>query len=382
ILNSLDELNDFGTEENHEIEFGLSNFTYNLYANDIEQPTNEMVENFLTEIMEKLKEKCSYLKDIQIIFRSKLQEVFIINNLGNFVRDYRTFFLIRITVLASKNSNSNTFFKSLVSRFSFEDLSKRIDSSIEELLKMIEIMIDAKDSIKGSLPVLFGAGNPGVLIHEAVGHSLEADFHRLETSVFSGMIDKVIASKGVNIIDDGSIPSMNGSIHFDDEGVQTKRNILVENGILKTPILDRKNAFLMKRKSTGNGRQQNYKTPVIPRMTNTFLEPYNESYASSFEDMCSVFNKFLFVKSVSHGAVDISSGNFSFTADSSFLVENGNHTPLKEAVFSGRGADVMTNIVKIGKNLDLTPGTCGKNGSWVPVTSGQTDVLVSEITTG
>lgn len=342
---------------------------------------NSELENFLLEVQTYL-HKCSLIKDIQIVFTYKLQKVLIINNFGRAVFENRFYCSLRMTILVEKNNKKNTFSEVLGSKKSLQFVQQNWPIYADTLIKRAEVMIDAKDTVSGTFPVLFGKGSPGVLIHEAVGHSLEGDFHRLETSVFSGKIGQQIASKITNIVDDSTLEQF-GFIDYDDEGTKAKKNLLIENGILLGCLWDRKNAALAGCLPTGSGRRQSFKTLPIPRMTNTFVETYDGT-SSTFQEMRSVYAKFIFVKDVTHGAVDISSGQFSFTASEAYLHENGVDIPLAECVFSGMGSDVLQNIEKIEKSdgIEFDVGHCGKNGSWVPVACGQPSILVSKIVIG
>lgn len=339
-------------------------------------------EEMLNEAENYIRERCTYIENITVTGSYSKQETFVFNNLGNIVYDRRPKFRILFNVVASKNGNTNNYYDYYLSRKSCEDVFNNWKKTADQMIETIEKTIDSKDSVSGTYPVVFASGKPGTLIHEAVGHSLEGDFNRQENSVFSGMMHKSIASENVRIVDDGTLGFLNGSIHFDDEGMPSQRNILVENGILQQYMSGRKDGELLGTGTTGNGRRQNYTTQPIPRMTNTYLEATNKNNIASLNEMLNTYNKCVYVVGVSHGAVDITSGQFSFTCNEAYLVENGIHTPLKDCVFSGMGAKVLKSIEKIGHSIDLDPGTCGKSGSWVPVTCGQTALLVSEITLG
>jgi len=381
ILESLEELSKFsnqGVNFKNPINFKkLEN--QNLYNSAVETVSDSIIRNFLQETHDKILSKCNMIQDLEIIFLSSTQKVCILNDLGNICEDLRPSMKLRIHTLVSKNQREKRFFESSNSRIGFEDLCANTEIAINDLIIRIEKMIDAQDSISGIFPIIFSQGD-GTLIHEAIGHPLEADFHRKETSVF--LNQSIIAPEIVNVIDAGNMFGLNGSINFDDEGIATKKNILVENGVMKNLISDRKNAKLLGIESSGNGRRQSALQEIMPRMTNTYIEASHEKFCSTFDDMVNFQKKSINVVHISHGAVDISSGQFSFTADEAYLIENNQCTPLKECVFSGLGKDVLANIQMIGHSFDQKPGTCGKNGSWVPVTCGQANLLVSNMTLG
>ena len=233
----------------------------------------------------------------------------------------------------------------------------------------------------GEMEVVLGPGWPGVMLHEAVGHGLEGDFNRKGTSVFSGKIGEKVASKGVTVIDDGTIPDKRGSITIDDEGMQSRKNILIEDGILCGYMQDRQNARLMGGEATGNGRRENYASHVMPRMTNTFMS--NGEYEP--EEIISSVKKGIYAVNFGGGQVDITSGKFVFSASEAYLIEDGKPTsPLKGATLIGNGPDAMNKISMIGNDLKLDNGvgTCGKEGQGVPVGVGQPTLKMNGITVG
>ena len=231
------------------------------------------------------------------------------------------------------------------------------------------------------MPVILGPGWPGVMLHEAVGHGLEGDFNRKGTSVYSNKIGQQVASKGVTVIDDGTIKNRRGSITIDDEGTPSEKNILIDDGILVNYMQDRQNAKLMNMKPTGNGRRQSYSHIPMPRMTNTYLE--NGNYDPK-EIIKSVKNG-IYAVNFSGGQVDITSGKFVFSASEAYLVENGRiKNPLKGVTLIGNGPDAMNKVKMIGNDLKLDDGigTCGKDGQGVPVGVGQPTLLMEGITIG
>ena len=242
-------------------------------------------------------------------------------------------------------------------------------------------MLDSNPAPAGEMDVVLGPGWPGVMLHEAVGHGLEGDFNRKGTSVFSGKVGEKVAAKGVTVIDDGTIPNRRGSINIDDEGNSSKRNVLIEDGILKGYMQDRQNAKLMGVPETGNGRRESYECHVMPRMTNTFmtngdLEP---------EEIISSVKKGIYAVNFGGGQVDITSGKFVFSASEAYLIENGKPTsPIKGATLIGNGPEAMKNISMIGNDMKLDDGvgTCGKDGQGVPVGVGQPTLKISGITVG
>ena len=219
------------------------------------------------------------------------------------------------------------------------------------------------------------------MLHEAVGHGLEGDFNRKGTSIFSGMMGQRVASKGVTVVDDGTIQDRRGSLTIDDEGTRSQRNVLIEDGILTGYMQDRQNARLMGVEPTGNGRRQSYAHLPMPRMTNTFME----SGDHSAEEIVSSVKKGLYAVNFGGGQVDITSGKFVFSASEAYLIEDGKiGAPVKGATLIGNGPDAMQQISMIGNDmkLDNGVGTCGKSGQSVPVGVGQPTLKMGGVTVG
>ena len=219
------------------------------------------------------------------------------------------------------------------------------------------------------------------MLHEAVGHGLEGDFNRKETSTFTGMIGQQVAAKGVTVIDDGTMVDRRGSLTIDDEGTPSARNVLIEDGVLVGYMQDRQNARLMGVAPTGNGRRQSYAHHPMPRMTNTFMAAGNDDPG----EILSSVKKGLYAVNFAGGQVDITSGKFVFSMNEAYLIENGTIGPaVKGATLIGNGPDAMGKITMIGNDLKLDEGigTCGKDGQGVPVGVGQPTLKMTGITIG
>ena len=233
----------------------------------------------------------------------------------------------------------------------------------------------------GEFPVVLGPGWPGVLLHEAVGHGLEGDFNRKGTSAFSGRIGDRVAAPGVTVIDDGAIFDRRGSLTIDDEGTPTRRNVLIEDGILKGYIHDRLNARLMGVDPTGNGRRESFAHAPMPRMTNTFMLGGSDEP----EELVSRVKDGIFAKSFGGGQVDITSGKFVFSCTEAYRIRNGKIAePVKGATLIGDGPTVLTRVKGIGNDLALDEGVgvCGKGGQSVPAGVGQPTLLIEGLTVG
>ncbi|MFT7006478.1 MAG: TldD protein [Colwellia sp.] len=251
----------------------------------------------------------------------------------------------------------------------------------EEAVRQALVNLVAVDAPAGTFPVVLGAGWPGVLLHEAVGHGLEGDFNRKGSSAFSGKIGQQVASSLCTIVDDGTMVNRRGSISIDDEGTPGQYNVLIEKGILKGYMQDKHNAQLMGVKPTGNGRRESYAHLPMPRMTNTYML----AGESSPEDIIKSVKKGIYAPNFAGGQVDITSGKFVFTSSEAYLIEDGQiTTPIKGATLIGSGPEAMKKVSMVGNDLrlDAGVGVCGKDGQSVPVGVGQPTLKVDEMTIG
>ena len=250
-----------------------------------------------------------------------------------------------------------------------------------EAVRLALVNLSAQAAPAGIMPVVLGAGWPGILLHEAVGHGLEGDFNRKGTSAYAGKIGEKVASEHCTIVDDGTIADCRGSLSVDDEGEQSQNTILIENGILKGYMQDKHNAKLMGVTSTGNGRRESYAHLPMPRMTNTYML----SGKYEHEEIIASVEKGIYAANFSGGQVDITSGKFVFSASEAYLIENGKiTTAIKGMTLIGNGPDTMNQVSMVGNNLELDSGvgTCGKEGQNVPVGVGQPTLKIDKITVG
>jgi TldD protein len=231
------------------------------------------------------------------------------------------------------------------------------------------------------MTVVLGNGWPGILLHEAIGHGLEADFNRKGSSTFSGRIGERVGAPGVTVVDDGTMPNRRGSLSVDDEGNPTQRTVLIEDGILVGYLQDSHNARLMGVEPTGNGRRESFAHLPLPRMTNTVMLAGDKDPAEIIKSV----KKGLYAVNFGGGQVDITSGKFVFSAAEAYMIENGKITyPVKGATLIGNGPDVLKRVSMIGNDLALDPGvgTCGKEGQSVPVGVGQPTLKIDGLTVG
>jgi len=241
--------------------------------------------------------------------------------------------------------------------------------------------LDARPAPAGTMTVVLGSGWPGILLHEAVGHGLEGDFNRKGSSTFAGRIGKRVASKGVTVVDDGTIVGRRGSLNIDDEGNPTQRNVLIEDGILKGYMQDAHNARLMGVAPTGNGRRESFAHLPLPRMTNTTMLNGDKSV----DEIIKSVKKGIYAVNFGGGQVDITNGKFVFSMSEAYLIEDGKVTsPVKGATLIGSGPDAMNQVSMIGNDMRLDPGvgTCGKDGQSVPVGVGQPTLRIDGLTVG
>ncbi len=252
---------------------------------------------------------------------------------------------------------------------------------VREALRIALVNLSAEAAPAGIMDVVLGPGWPGILLHEAIGHGLEGDFNRKETSAFAGLLGSRIAAKGVTVLDDGTLPDRRGSISVDDEGTPSARNVLIEDGILVGYMQDRQNARLMGVAPTGNGRRESFAHIPMPRMTNTYMLAGNDDPAGIVASL----KDGIYAVGFGGGQVDITNGKFVFSCTEAYRVKNGKiGAAVKGATLIGDGATALKQIRAIGNDLALDPGigNCGKAGQWVPVGVGQPTLLIGGLTVG
>ncbi|WP_122466257.1 MULTISPECIES: metalloprotease TldD [Brevundimonas] len=302
---------------------------------------------------------------------------------GRSFRDVRPLVRVNIAVTVEKDGRRESAGTGAGGRSTFETFvaPDRWRAQADEALRQALVNLEAVDCPAGEMDVVLGPGWPGVLLHEAVGHGFEGDFHRKGSSVFNGMMGKRVAAPGVTVVDDGSISGRRGSLSVDDEGTPTGRTVLIEDGIMVGLMHDRMSARLMGQTATGNGRRQSYAHVPMPRMTNTFME----GGSGSLEEMIASTKRGLYAVNFGGGQVDITNGKFVFQCTEAYLIEDGKVTrPVRGATLIGDGATVMSNITMIGNDFDFDPGvgTCGKAGQGVPVGIGQPSLKIGGLTVG
>lgn len=301
---------------------------------------------------------------------------------GRLAADVRPMVRLSVTVIAEQNGRREIGSSGGGGRLDlsyFDD--QQLQSYVNKAVDIALTNLDSRPAPAGLMDVVLGAGWPGVLIHEAIGHGLEGDFNRKGASAFSGRIGERVAAPGVTVVDDGTIANKRGSLNIDDEGNASQHNVLIEDGILKGYLHDELNARLMKTHSTGNGRRESYAHAPLPRMTNTFMLGGQHDP----QEIIASLEKGLYAVNFGGGQVDITSGKFVFSASEAYWVENGKiQYPVKGATIIGNGPDALTRVSMIGHDmqLDTGVGVCGKEGQSVPVGVGQPTLRINSMTVG
>ncbi len=311
------------------------------------------------------------------------QAVHIMRSDGERVSDIRPLVRLNVSVVVGDGDRQEAGSHGAGGRTAYEHYLDPATwrDQVDEALRQAVVNLDSVPAPAGEMQVVLGPGWPGILLHEAVGHGLEGDFNRKQTSAFAGLLGERVASPGVTVVDDGTITDRRGSLTVDDEGTPTSRTVLIEDGILKGYMQDRLNARLMGVAPTGNGRRQGYDHMPMPRMTNTYMP----SGDADPEEMLRSVGKGLYAVNFGGGQVDITSGKFVFTCTEAYMVEDGKvGAPVKGATLIGNGPEVLTRVKAVGNDMALDPGvgTCGKNGQGVPVGVGQPTLLIDGLTVG
>ncbi len=327
------------------------------------------------------------VKQVIVNLSGVYEKILVAASDGTYATDIRPLVRLNCSVLVEENGKRERASAGGGARtdysyfFELEHNKPRYLTYAEEAVRQALVNLVAIDSPAGLLPVVLGAGWPGVLLHEAVGHGLEGDFNRKGSSAFSGRVGQQVASELCTIVDDGTMENRRGSLSIDDEGTPGQYNVLIEKGILKGYMQDKHNAGLMDVKPTGNGRRESYAHLPMPRMTNTYMLAGEHKP----EDIIKSVKKGIYAPNFAGGQVDITSGKFVFTSSEAYLIENGEITsPIKGATLIGSGPEAMQKVSMVGNDLKLDAGVgvCGKDGQSVPVGVGQPTLKIDEMTVG
>ncbi len=323
------------------------------------------------------------VKQVMASLGGEWQAVQILRPDGARVADLRPLVRLNVSVVVEQGGRRETGSYGCGGRFGYQELTTpgQWRHAVDEALRQALVNLESRPAPAGEMEVVLGPGWPGILLHEAIGHGLEGDFNRKKTSAFAGLLGQRIASAGVTVVDDGTMPDRRGSLTVDDEGTPSNRTVLIEDGILTGFMQDRLNARLMGVRPTGNGRRQSYAHAPMPRMTNTVMLAGEHSP----EEMTRSVKNGLYAVNFGGGQVDITSGKFVFSASEAYLIEDGRVTaPVKGATLIGNGPDALIKVTMVGNDmaLDAGIGTCGKNGQGVPVGVGQPTIKLAGLTVG
>jgi TldD protein len=337
----------------------------------------------LSEIDAFARAKDPRVAQVSVSLAGEWQAVQILRAGGQRAADIRPLVRLNISLVVGDGDRMESGSYGAGGRFGFDSLiePKFWQAGVDEALRRALVNLGSVAAPAGEMAVVLGPGWPGILLHEAVGHGLEGDFNRKQTSAFAGLLGEQVASKGVTVVDDGTLTDRRGSLTIDDEGTPTQATTLIEDGILVGYMQDRQNARLMGMAATGNGRRESYAHIPMPRMTNTFML----SGAHDPEEILASTKSGLYAVNFGGGQVDITSGKFVFSCTEAYLIENGKIGPaVKGATLIGSGPEAMIRVGMVGNDMKLDDGigTCGKEGQGVPVGVGQPTLKIDALTVG
>jgi len=352
----------------------------------IETPWDKVSIDQKVPLLNKINEKVFSLDErvikCNLILQNYASWMLFANSEGRMTYDYQPMYKIYVNVTAEQNGQREENYESLAGRYGLEAFTPDVLNNLaESAVKKTVALFDAVKPEAGEMEVVLAAGSSGILLHEAIGHGMEADFNRKGVSIFADKIDKPVAEKFVSIVDDGTNPNFRGSINIDDEGNDSQKTYLVENGILRSYMHDRISSKFYKVKPTGNGRRESFRHSPLPRMRNTYMLPGPHTK----EEIIKSVKNGIFAEDFTNGQVFIGAGDFTFYVKSGNLIENGKlGRPIKDVNIIGNGPDVLRDIVMVADDFKMDDGTwsCGKDGQTVPVSLGLPTVKVKKITVG
>ena len=346
-----------------------------------EQPLERKIE-LLNRIDRTARNHDPRIREVQAGVIDEYKVILIATSEGKLIGDVQPLVRMRVNCIADDDGNLQSGVSGGGGRVGIDYFNDAvIERYATEAARQAIVQLEATDAPAGAMEVVLGSGWPGILLHEAVGHGLEADFNRKGTSAFSGLIGQKVASELCTVVDEGSIPNRRGSLNVDDEGTPTSRTVLIENGILRGYMQDKLSTRLTGAALTGNGRRESYRHLPMPRMTNTFML----NGQSAPEDIIKSVKRGLYAVQFGGGQVDITNGKFVFSASEVYLIEDGKvTTPVKGATLIGHGPTALTKVTAVGHDLALDQGVglCGKGGQSVPVGVGLPTIKISEMTVG
>ena len=337
--------------------------------------------SFFHDLNKKIRKSSHYIRQAAFRYSVSQKKILIVKSDGTFAEDTRNYCSFSAQIIAEKDGLLQTGSERRCMGVMTEDFwcGSSPDAIANAALERALLMLEAKPCPAGRMRVLLAGEAGGTIIHEACGHGLEADIVDKDYSVYRDKIGHKVAGPTVTMVDDPTLPSLYGSYKCDDEGTEAKRNVLIENGILKCYMTDILSARISDLPLTGNGRRESYRNIPVPRMSNTYLLPGTDD----FDSMLSRTENGLYVKKMGGGEVNPTSGDFVFYVSEGYLIEKGKVTsPVRGAILTGNGPTALKNIAALGSNLVMDPGICGKSGQGVPVTDGQPSMLIDGLTVG
>jgi TldD protein len=333
-------------------------------------------------IEEKAKTMDPAVEKVSVYWSDGDERVMIATLDGSLITDHRPMTRVTVLVTAKKGDEVQSGYSNIAAREEFGWYTEeRLTTMTQEAVDRTMILFDARRPPAGEMPVILAAGASGILLHEAIGHGMEADFNRKGISIYSDMIGKKVAEPFITVVDQASIPRERGALNYDDEGNRAGRTVMVENGILKSYLHDQISAKQYDLKPTGSGRRESYKFAPMPRMSCTFMEDGPHSR----EEIIEAVDHGIICETYTNGQVQIGAGDYTFYVKNGWLVEGGRVTaPIKDVNIIGNGPESLKRISMVANDARLDTGgwTCGKNGQRVPVSQGIPTVLVSNMTVG
>jgi TldD protein len=336
--------------------------------------------NMLQRVDEIARSEEKRIKQVRVIYRDTRQQVNMYNSDGGNIEDERHQIILNILLVGEKNGDVQTAYDSIGGFYGLEFFTdERVESLVKTTVKRLSGLLDAIEAPMGIKTVVLASEAGGTMIHEAIGHGLEADLAMEGLSCYKGMLGQKIASPLISVVDDATLSNMRGTYAYDDDGISSERTLLVEHGILKNYLFDRFYALKYGRKSTGNGRRESFRFKPIPRMSNTMILSGKDDPAriiSSVDDG-------VYVVKMGGGQVDTVRGDFVFEIQEGYVIEKGRiGEMIKNATMMGNGLQVLQEIDMVGNDLGFGIGTCGKDGQGVPVSDAQPTLRIPEIVVG
>jgi TldD protein len=319
-------------------------------------------------------------RQVTSMVMDSVRNILIVNSDGLIAPDSKTYLQIFVQVVGTKEGLVETAYESDGGFVGLEFFHTVTPESIGQMAaQRVKILLDAKPAPAGTMPVVISSEAGGTMIHEAVGHGLEADLACNGLSVYQGKLGQQVASPLVTVLDDGTLPGKRGSYRFDDEGTASKKNVLIEQGVLKSYLVDRLSAMKFDLMATGNGRRESFRHKPIVRMTNTYIAPGADDPSAILRDT----SWGIFVRAMGGGQVNTVNGDFVFAVTEGYLIENGKLTsPIRGATLVGNGPKILSMVDRVGNDLGFSTGTCGKDGQAAPVTDAQPTLRIPELTVG